>query len=188
MIGHHITNICERASALTFDLLVRKAQYSHPSRLEHILLTMMEEFCTSIQDGTHPTHNDGRFSHFHLGWNTSCSQWWKTLIQAGTHPTHNDERLPSRLEHILLTVMRYFSTYIHLGGNTSCSQWWKHFALTFIQAGTHPTHNDERALHLHPSRWEHILLIVMEGLALISNIVETNPTSYLVTDQVPPFS
>ena len=47
-------------------------------------------------------------------------------------------------------------TYIHLGWNTSY-------------------HNDERALHLHPPRWEHILLTMMEGLALIYDIVGTNP-------------
>ena len=46
--------------------------------------------------------------------------------------------------------------YIHPGWNTSY-------------------HNDERALHLHPPRREHILLTMMEGLALISNLVGTNP-------------
>ena len=115
-------------------------------------------------------------THIHSGWNTSCSQWWKssalpsrlehilltmmeyfpTFIQARTHPAHNDEILSSRLEHILFTMMKYFYTYIHPGGNTSCSQWWK-------------------GLHLHPSRREHILLIVMEGLALISDLVGANP-------------
>ena len=103
--GRHIYYHLWNGSAITSDLLVmRKAQNSHPSRLEHILLTMMEELCTSIQDGTHPTHNDERFSHFHPGWNTSCSQWWKTPIQAGTHPTHSDERFQhlhlSTWEHI----------------------------------------------------------------------------------------
>ena len=62
MIGHHITNICEKALALTSDLHVRKAQYSHPSRMEHILLTMMEYFPTFMQAGTHPAHNDERLS------------------------------------------------------------------------------------------------------------------------------
>ena len=42
--------------------------------------------------------------------------------------------------------------------------------------GTHPAHNDEKAMHLHPYRWEHILLTMMEGLALISDLVGTNPT------------
>ena len=72
-------------------------------------------------------------------------------------------------------------TYIHPGWNTSY-------------------HNDEMALHLHPPKWEHILLTMMEGLALISDHEETHGNnhirmppspprlSYLVTDLVPPFS
>ena len=31
-----------------------------PSRLEHILLIVMEDFPTFIQAGTHPAHNDER--------------------------------------------------------------------------------------------------------------------------------
>ena len=60
---------CRSSSALIFDLLVRKEQHSYPSRLEYILHTMMEEFHTSIQAGTHPAHNDGRFLYFQPGWN-----------------------------------------------------------------------------------------------------------------------
>ena len=56
-------------------------------------------------------------------------------------------------------------------------------ALTFFQAGTHPTHSDEKALHLHPSRKEHILLTLMEGLALTSDLVGTNP---IVLSEWPP--
>ena len=132
--------------------------------LEHILLTIMEEFRTSIQAGTHPAHNDGRFPHFHPSWNTSYSQWWKIST------------LPSRLEHILLTMMEDLCTYIHPGWNHILLQWWKSSTLTSIQDGTHPTHNDERDLHLHPSKMEHILHAMMEGLALIYDLVGTNPT------------
>ena len=128
-----------------------------PSRMEHILLTMMEDLSLSsrlehilltMMKDTHPS------------WNTSASQWW------------NISALPSRPEQILLIMMEDS----HLGWNTSWSQLWKAFALTFIQAGTHPSHSDENALHLHPSRREHILLTVMEGLALTSDLVGTNPT------------
>ena len=147
---------------------------------------MPKNLCSSTQAGT-----------------TSCSQWWKNFVlppRPEPHPAHNDERLSSKLEHILLTIMKYFCTYIHPGGNTSCSQWWKGSILTSIQAGTHPTHNDGRALHLHPSRWEHILLTMMEGLSThiwscrnqsYSHIrMAPSPPrmSYLETDQVPPFS
>ena len=40
------------SSALISDLLVRKAQYSHPSRLEPHPTTMMEDLYSSIQAGT----------------------------------------------------------------------------------------------------------------------------------------
>ena len=39
-------------------------------------------------------------THIHPGWNTSCSQSWKSST------------LPSRLEHILLTMMEDFLTFI----------------------------------------------------------------------------
>ena len=57
-----------------------------------------------------------------------------------------------------------------------------------------------KALHLHPPRREHILLTMMEGLALIFDHEGTHPSnhiimapspprlSYLVTDQAHPFS
>ena len=81
-----------------------------PSKLDHILLTVMEYF--------------------------------PTFIQVGTHPTHNYERLPSRSKHILLIVMRDFGAYIWARGNTSLSR-------------------SRKALHLHASRQEHILLTVV---------------------------
>ena len=106
-------------------LTMMKELYSFHPGWNHILLTMMEELCSSTQART-----------------TSCSQWWKTLIQDGTHPAHNDERFlhlhSSRWEHILLTMMKRLCTYIHLGGNTSCSQWWKGSALTSDLVGTNP--------------------------------------------------
>ena len=96
--------------------------------MEHILHTMMEDFHTSIQAGTHPAHNDGRALHLHSS-------------RMEPHPT---------------AMMEYFRTS--------------------IQARTTSYQNDERALHLHPSRMEHILHTMMEGLALISDLVGTNPT------------
>ena len=118
---------------------------------------------TSIQAGTHPTHNDGRVQYFHPGWNTSYSQWWNILP------------LSSRLEHILLTMMKYFCTYIHLGGNTSCSQWWKGSALTSIQAGTHPAHSDGRAC-------THIWSYRKQSYNHIRMAPSSPRLSYLVTD------
>ena len=142
--------------------------------------------------------------HYHL-WKGSSTYIWPTRqkgivltsIQAGTHPTHSDEIFPYfhlGWNRILLTMMEDF----YPGWNTSYSQWWKISALTFIQAGTHPSHSDEKAIHLHPSMREHILLTVMEGLALTSDHEGTHPSnhirmapsprlSYLVIDQVPPF-
>ena len=163
----------------------------------------MKELCSFTQAGTtsfsqwcnisslssrpkpHLAHNDGRTLFFHLGRN-----------------------------HILLTMMKDS----HPCWNTSCSQWWNIFSLTFIQEGTHPAHSDEKALHLHSSRREHILLTVMKGPALTSIQEGRHPAhsdgrdcthiwscrnqsyshirmapspprlSYLVTNQVPPFS
>ena len=103
-----------------------------PSRMEHILLTMMEYFLTFIQARTHPDHNDERLSSRMEHILLTMMKYFCTSIQAGTHPTHNDGRLSSRLEHILLTMMKDFCIYIHPSGNTSCSQWWKGSALTFI--------------------------------------------------------
>ena len=128
---------------------------------------MMEDLCSSIQAGTTSYHNDGGVMYFHPGWNHILPQWWKIFVlpsRLESHPAHNDERLSSRMEHILLTMMKDFCTYIHPGGNTSCSQWWKGSTLTSIQERTHPSHNDGRALHLHSSRIEHILLTMMKGL------------------------
>ena len=154
MIGHH------------YHLWKGFSTYIWPTHQKGIVLT-------SIQVGKHPAHNNGRFLYFHLGRNhiwltmmeelcssthagtTSCSQWWNISALSSKpepHPTHNDGRSlffhPGH-NHILLTMMKYFCTYIHPGMNTSCSQWWKGSALTSIQAGTHPPHNDGRDLHLH---------------------------------------
>ena len=121
---------------------------------------------TSIQDRTHPTHNDGRVSYSHPGGNTSSSQWWKISTLSSRpepHPAHNDGIslfFHAGRNHILLTMIKDS----HPRWNTYCSQWWNIYAFTFIQVGTHPSHSDEKTLDLHPSRWENILLTVMEGL------------------------
>ena len=107
----------------------------------------------------HLTYSSER--HIHLGGNTSY---------------RSDGRLPCRMEHILLTVMEYFPTFIqagthpahndgrvlysHPGRNTSCSQWWKISSLSF-RLKPHPAHNDGRTLFFHPG-WNHILITVMK--------------------------
>ena len=53
----------------------------------------MEDFHTSIQAGTQPTHNDGRALHLHSSrlepHPTTMMEDFRTSIQAGTHPAHN---------------------------------------------------------------------------------------------------
>ena len=128
---------------------------------------MMEEFCTSIQARTTSAHNDERTLFF--------------SPRLESHPAHNDGRFPHfhlGQNHILLTMMEELCSSTQ-AGTTSCSQWWKISALTFIKAGTHPTHNDEKALHLHPPMWEHILQQWWKGSALTSTHAGTHPTTMM---------
>ena len=96
-----------------------------------------------------------------------------------SHPAHNDGRLISRREHILLTVMKDFHTFIQVG-IASCSQLWKGSALTYDLVGTKSYTLVRRACtHIWPIRnW-------------ILHPCQNGPSprlSYLVMDQVPPFS
>ena len=127
----------------------RHSTHIHPG-WNHILPQWWKIYVLLSRLEPHLSHNDGTIPYFHPSQKTSCSQLWKISslsYRPEPHPAHNDERLSSMLEHILLTMMKYLCTYIHPGGNISCSQWQKGFALTSIQAGTHPAHNDWRALH-----------------------------------------
>ena len=72
IINYHLWN----GSALIYDLLVRMAQYSHPSRLDHIRSQWWESSALP-----------SRLDHIH-------SQWWKIFS------------LSSRLEPYLLTRMK----------------------------------------------------------------------------------
>ena len=133
--------------------------------------------------------------HYHL-WKCFSTYIWPTRqkgtvltsIQAGTHPAHNDGRslfFHLGWNHILLTMMKDS----HPGWNTSCSQSWNISALTFIQAGTHPTtvmndshpgrntsyHNDE---WLSP-RLEHILPQWWNISALTFTQARTHPTTMM---------
>ena len=95
----------------------------------------------------HLTYSSERHStHFHLGGNTSFSQWWKNFILSSrqeSHPAHNDGIFP----------------YFYPGGNTSYSQWWN-ISILSSMLESHLAHSDIRFLHLHASRWEHILTVM----------------------------
>ena len=120
----------------------------------------------------------GHSTHIHPGWNTSCSQWWKSYAlpsRLKPHPTHHDERTlffhPGR-NHILLTMMEDFLTFIQ-ARTTSCSQWWKNSVLS-PRPEPHPAHNDGRTLFFHPGR-NHILLTMMEYFL---TFIQVGNTSY----------
>ena len=114
------------------------------------------------------TYSSKRHStHIHPGWNHILAQQWKIYVlpsKPKPHPTHNDG------------IFLYF----HLGWNHILPQWWKGSTLTSIQDGTHPAHNHGRACtHIWSCRnqsYSHIRMATSPQL------------SYLVNDQVPPFS
>ena len=118
-----------------------------------------KNFILSSRKKSHPSHNDGIFPYFYPGRNTSYSQWWNISILSSrleSHPAHSDRIFlhlhPSRWEHILLTEMKVFHTFIQ-DGITSCSQWWKGSALTSDLVGTKSYTLIKRACtHIWPGR------------------------------------
>ena len=160
----------------------------------------MREHIQTITSERHSTHIQS--------WGNTSQQPYRkgsalTSDHEGTHPNNpikNVQHLyPPMREHIPTTMMEGLCTYIHPWGNTSQQQWWKGSTLTSTHKGTHPNNNDGRALHLHPPMREHSPTTRMEGLALISAHEGTHPNShirmppsprlsYMVTNQVPPFS
>ena len=100
-----------------------------------------------------------------------------TSDHVGTNPIIISER-PST--YIWSTRDRRKALHLHLintwskKGTTLISD--QHMIEERLSTYIWSTHDWRKALHLHPPRKEHILLIMMEGLALISDLVGTNPT------------
>ena len=91
--------------------------------------TMMKELCTYIHPyGNTSCNHDGRDLHLHPPMHEHILQlWWKGSALTFTHVGTHPT-----------TMMKGICTYIHPCGNTYCN-------------------HDEKALHLHPPMWEHIL-------------------------------